>query len=395
MYFKSLIFFGLLIVTVSPVWGKSDGVNGQIGSVVIGTTSYYEVNIQPEFVFGQIKLGIDVPIRWNDEEGIRKEDWDGKEDISTIIRYVQWAEKKATPLYLRIGNIDTATLGNGFIVGDYANIAREDNNPVPYKRSLGSTIDFNFNTGGVETLVNDVISPRLYGLRCFANPLVGVIMMKDAEVGFTYVTDTKAGTDTTANKKLTVYGMDFSLPLFKEYATLYGDYADIKDAGSGMGYGVKGRFGAESFRTDWGLGCREDEDNFIYGLFNSSYEITKPIPATTTTKSKVVCGNISLNILKAITLGFYYEDTQNKNPSLTGQLIVDKNVAHAITKQKIGVAAFYDQKDIKCSNKNTTITTQINYGLSDNIDMIYSMKKYYDSEGKSFKTSNMSTAIRF
>ncbi|MBU0700337.1 hypothetical protein KKE26_03445 [bacterium] len=402
-YFKSLIFCGLLSVVVSPVWGGMiETCDGKIGALIIDNKMYYEINIQPEFVFGQLKMGMDLPLRWNDEDGIRKEDWDGKEDIATILRYVQWAEKKAEPLYLRVGNIDRATLGNGFIVSDYANMSRENtksgkNTLTPNKRTLGSTIDFNLNAGGVETMVNDIISPRLYGLRCFVKPLAAMPVMKSTEVGFSYVNDTKAGTNTDIKKNLTVYGIDFSIPVFKEYATLYGDYADIKNAGNGMGYGIKGGFGVlESFRTDWGLGVREDDDNFIYGLFNSSYEVTKPIPtATTTTKNKVACGNINFNIMKAIALGFYCEDTKNSNPRLTSQLTVDKNVFAAITKQRIGVNAFYDQKDIKESKKNTSLTTQISYGLSDNIDMVYSAKKYYDNEGTSFKTSNMSTAVRF
>ncbi|MFH1860954.1 MAG: hypothetical protein ABH870_08115, partial [bacterium] len=285
---------------------------------------------------------------------------------------------------------------------DYANMSREDtkrgkNTLTPNKRTLGSTIDLNLNAGGIETIVNDIISPRLYGLRCFVKPLTNMPVMQGTEIGFSYVNDTKAGTNTDIKKNLTVYGMDFFIPVFKEYVALYGDYADIKDAGNGMGYGIKGGFGVlESFRTDWGLGCRQDDDNFIYGLFNSSYEVVKPMPtAITVTKNKVACGNINLNIMKAIALGFYCEDAKNSNPRLTSQLTVDKNVFSAITKQRIGVNAFYDQKDIKESKKNITLTTQISYGLSDNIEMIYSVKKYYDSEGKSFKTSNMSTAIKF
>lgn len=402
-YFRSLIFCGLLSVVVSPVWGGMiDSCDGKIGALIIDNKMYYEINIQPEFVFGQLKMGLDIPLRWNDEDGIRKEDWDGKEDISTIFRYVQWAEKKSEPLYLRIGNIDKATLGNGFIVRDYANISREDtkggkNTLTPHKRTLGSTIDFNLNAGGIETIVNDIISPRLYGLRCFVKPLTTMPVMQNTEVGFSYVTDTKAGTNTDIKKDLTVYGMDFSIPIFKEYVTLYGDYADIKNAGNGIGYGIKGSFGfSESFKTDWGFGYRKDDDNFIYRLFDSSYEVVKPMPkATTTTQNKVAFGNINLNIMKAIALGFYYEDTKNSNPSLIGRLTVDKNVFHAITKQRIEAAVFYNQKDIKESKKNITLTTQVSYGLSDNIDMVYSMKKYSDNEGKSFKTSSMSTKVTF
>jgi hypothetical protein len=117
--------------------------------------------------------------------------------------------------------------------------------------------------------------------------------------------------------------------------------------------------------------------------------------ATRTTRNKVTCGNINLNILKAIALGFYCEDAKNSNPSLCSKLTVDKDVFHAITKQMIGVNVFYNQKNIKESKKDITLTIQINYGLSDNIDMVYSMKKYYDSEGTSFKTSSMATAVKF
>ncbi len=402
-YLRSLIFCGLLSVVALPVYGEIlDSCDGKIGALLIDNKMYYEINIQPEFVFGQLKMGLDLPLRWNDEDGIRKEDWDGKEDIATIFRYIQWAEKNAEPLYLRVGNIDKATLGNGFIVSDYANMSREDtkkekNTLTPHKRTLGSIIDLNLNGGGIETMVNDIVSPRLYGLRCFVKPLTTMPVMQNTAIGFSYVTDTKAGTNTELKKDLTVYGMDFSVPVFKEYVTLYGDYADIKDAGNGMGYGIKGGFGnIESFRTDWGLGCREDDDNFIYGLFDSSYEVVKPMPrATTTTQNRVTCGNINLNILKAIALGFYYEDAKNSNPSLISQLTVDKNVFHTITKQRIGVNAFYNQKDMKESRKNITLTTEVNYGLSDNIDMVYSVKKYYDGEGKFFKTSSMATKVRF
>ncbi len=407
-YFRSLFFCGLLCVLISPVssvWGGGemlDSCDGKIGALLIDNKMYYEINIQPEFIFGQLKMGLDIPLRWNDEDGIRKEDWDGKEDVATIFRYVQWAEKKTKPLYFRVGNIDKATLGNGFIVRDYANMSREDtkkekNTLTPHKRTLGSTIDFNLNAGGLETIVNDIVSPRLYGLRCFVRPLTTMPVMQNTEIGFSYVTDTKAGTNTELKKDLTVYGLDFFIPVFREYVTIYGDYADIKDAGNGIGYGIKGGFGMiESFRTDWGLGCRKDDDNFIYGLFDSSYEVVKPIPtAIKTTQNKVACGNINFNIMKAITLGFYYEDAKNSNPYLISQLTVDKNVFHAITKQRIGVDVFYNQKDIKESKKNITLTTQIAYGLSDNIDMVYSMKKYYDNEGKFFKTSSMSTNVKF
>jgi hypothetical protein len=402
-YLKSLIFCGLLSVVALPVWSEIlDSCDGKIGALIIDNKMYYEINIQPEFIFGQLKMGMDVPLRWNDEDGIRKEDWDGKEDIATIFRYVQWAEKKAEPLYLRVGNINSATLGNGFIVCGYANISREDikekkNILTPHKRTLGSIIDFNLNAGGIETMVNDIISPRLYGVRCFVRPLATMPVMQSTEVGFSYVTDTNVGTNTEIKKDLTVYGMDLFIPVFKELVTLYGDYADIKDAGNGMGYGIKGGFDFfKSFRTDWGFGCREDDDNFIYGLFDSSYEVVKPMPkATRTTRNKVTCGNINLNILKAIALGFYCEDAKNSNPSLCSKLTVDKDVFHAITKQMIGVNVFYNQKNIKESKKDITLTIQINYGLSDNIDMVYSMKKYYDSEGTSFKTSSMATAVKF
>jgi hypothetical protein len=396
-----LILVSAISVLVVPVYGC----DGQIGALMIDDKMYYEVNIKPEFRFGQLKVGIDLPVRWNDTDGIRKEDWDGKEDISNILRYIEWADKGAKPLYFRIGSIDGVTFGNGFIVENYFNIPQEKlsskqrEKPVPYKRCLGSLIDVNFTTGGIETLVNNIINPRLYGIRCYVKPLIDYPLVRNTEFGFTYVADTGAGK--YEDKELKVYGVDVSLPVVKDYIVMYGDYADIKDAGVGLEYGVKGCFGTRLFRCDWHIGRRSMDANFIPNIISSSYEVIKPTTSgnvgnvDTSEKIRTVCGDVDVKVMEVVSLRLCYEDPDNQAARCQGKLWVDQDVLYAITNNRVAVNIFYDHRNVSLSKKDLTITAEIRYGISEHVELIYTLKKYYDKEGKIYKTSNLSTGVMF
>ncbi|MDZ7793816.1 MAG: hypothetical protein U5P10_09055 [Spirochaetia bacterium] len=98
-----------------------------------GQVTYQRLGLNPEFTFGKVGVGLGVTLhyRFVDDQGestldIREEDWvpDGDNSFLDIylplFRYVRYGQK-GDPLYGKIGSIEDASLGTGFIMANYSN----------------------------------------------------------------------------------------------------------------------------------------------------------------------------------------------------------------------------------------------------------------------------------
>ena len=104
-----------------------------------------------------------------------------------MIRYVRWAHK-GIPLYVRIGELDNALLGHGFIMEGYQNSSSYD------LRKTGMELDLNFNEFGIESMTSDLADAGVTGVRGYVKPLKltpldKIPVINNFEIGATYVTD--------------------------------------------------------------------------------------------------------------------------------------------------------------------------------------------------------------
>jgi len=174
-----LVFFGALSFAQesstdgSPApelsFGLSLGLGVQTYPEGTGTepATYQFLAFRPEIAYGKLGLGLDLGLNYRFTGGdgndfaVRKEDWVPSGDRSLLevylakLAYLRWAQK-GDPLYARLGSLDDATLGNGFIVGGYANTRY-----LPDLRLVGVQLDVDgeivgFPYLGLETLAGNL-----------------------------------------------------------------------------------------------------------------------------------------------------------------------------------------------------------------------------------------------
>ncbi len=284
--FVILVFLFLLTQPAHGQWGWQNRVTvtdngvfmGGAGLAFIDDETFYVFNLRTELAFGQWGLGIDVPLRFNTDNGeLRDEDWDTTYDYFRILRYVRYGAKRRTPVYARVGTLDGARLGHGFIMNYYTNEAEYD------ERKIGSEFDLRFKQWGAETVVSNYDRLEIVGGRAFVKPLrhldhLGPI--KQLAFGATVVTDRDPDQASATDDDVTIMGVDAELPLLNAgpfFSLLYADYAKILDFGSGAAVGVE--FGLWKLGGLVSLQAKLERrflgKEFLPNYFDSFYEIER------------------------------------------------------------------------------------------------------------------------
>ncbi len=261
-----------------------------IGVATFADGTWQSLSLTPDLALGKFGIGLDVKLNYRftggsgNEFEIRAADWvpaDFQDFLNIYlpkIKYVRWDEKGA-PLYIKLGSIDDGSLGNGFIMGGYANTLF-----VPDDRHFGLAFDldgalFNFPYLGIETFVGDLAEFDVLGARLFTRPLVwlGVPVIKDLQIGATYATDLKPylydhPLDAT-ERSVAVYGIDARLPILSLKIFSLAVFADAVTI-EGESYGGMVGFGGRllSFLT-YGAQLRVLGPDFIPVYFDATYDL--------------------------------------------------------------------------------------------------------------------------
>lgn len=370
-----------------------------VGSRMIDKLNYNELILQPEFNRGKFGIGLNLLFRWNDA-GFKDEDWD---EVGNIVNYIRWADKGDKPLYIHLGKLSNASLGHGFIVDRYSNQGTDTSKGI-----LGAIWDINLKYGGLETLINDVTDPRVYGGRIYFTPLknIDVPLVNKIIIGATYVNDTESQPGNKNN--LSIYGADFELPIYGDNVlAFYTDYAKIKDFGDGMTSGLGGKLNLTSINSILGYKTefRNVDSNFVPGLFNPLYEITRPgTSGLQQTKSqKGWYAETNLDIAKLILFsGGYKKIKGTETPGIHLELELKQALFQLITRQNISILWTYEHEKkkkkvhlINFTAPNSTITGKITFEISKNLFLNYIHQEIYDEHGDKTKTSLLSTQIHF
>lgn len=302
----------------AAVGGKADpsSVTGGIGLTRIDSTWYYSFNIAPELSFGKFGIGLDLMINISSrDQKIRSQDFDETYDYIRIIRYLRWGHK-GDDLYARLGILDYARLGHGFIMYLY------NNSPSYDERRLGTEIDLSFGKYGFETVYSDFAREGVFGVRGYVRPLqytplASVPILGGMEVGATWAGDMRRDSkDTTYvlvnnapqarnDGTMNVVGADIGFPLLRipsVSSTLYFDYAKILSFGSGEAVGLETNFsGLGIFDILTKFERRWTGDQFMANYFNTFYELDRYQLSGTSFSSKAQ----ELNSLKSPGPGYF------------------------------------------------------------------------------------------
>jgi len=276
----------------SKLRSNQGALQGGFGLTWIDDKPFYTVRIAPEVAFGKIGVGLDLKLDFGADGSLRKENFNETSDYLSVIRYLRYGQKNE-PLYVRVGALDYATLGNGSIMYLY------NNSPSFDARKIGLEFDIDFINLGFESVYSNFGERGIFGLRGYVYPMkftsIGKVpIIGSLEIGATFASDfneyagvTSARINPTTNQiekiadegSVNVFGFDIGLPLVSTSLVdwkLYFDYAKIVDFGSGTSVGTMLNLnGLGLVNLTAKLERRFNSGKYLPSYFNSMYEIER------------------------------------------------------------------------------------------------------------------------
>ena len=242
---RTIAFFAAISLALAPLAFADDEDSGGFGFQAgislgtdvlvvddLGTTeTWNSLGFQPDLSLGKFGIGFDLTVHFklmpdtNTTVEIFPGDWvpdyegSGKNVLDLYLPKVMYLRYgfRGDPLYAKLGSIEDLTLGNGFIVGEYANTRF-----LPGQRVFGLDVGldgalFGFPYVGIELLTGNLARFDVFGGRLFVRPLIstGMPILENLQVGATLAIDRGVAglaSDDTFDA-LSVYGADIFLPI--------------------------------------------------------------------------------------------------------------------------------------------------------------------------------------
>ncbi|OQX99232.1 MAG: hypothetical protein B6I20_10180 [Bacteroidetes bacterium 4572_117] len=163
--------------------------NAFLGYSKIGDQNFIGMRIRPDFSFGKLGIGMNIPLMFNLETGkFRTDEFKDGVGLLRMIDYLRWGVKKRDPVYIKVGTMTDEWIGYGMLLDNYTNAYSYD------KRKIGVSFDILVkNFFGLEGLYSDfdMSSFNLLALRPYIKPFgsTKIPIIKTMDIGFTYVTD--------------------------------------------------------------------------------------------------------------------------------------------------------------------------------------------------------------
>ena len=198
------------------------------GLTFINGDAYVRLQLQPDIPLGKVGIGLDLIFLYNpyaegDEPQILAEDgeaWDSPSTWLRLVRYVRYGQPY-DPFHFRFGELDYLTIGHGSIMSGYSNYDR---------RGLRLNLRNSENRYGIETIVNDIGNPTIFGGRGFYRPFQreeNNNLLTRFELGATYLTDINPNLQEAGEEPLSAVGVDVGFPIFETSTFRLDLYDDI------------------------------------------------------------------------------------------------------------------------------------------------------------------------
>ena len=263
-----------------------------LGFTFINGEPFLRFQLQPEIDLGKVGFGLGLVLLYSSsadgEHTILAEDGETWDDISTllrIVRYVRYGHLSES-FYTRFGALDYATIGHGFIMAGYSNYDR---------RGLRLNLSTETKKVGIETVINNVGDPTVFGGRMFVRPLQqeegGIPLLNSLEFGATYLTDIEPDPSLMPEgDPLIALGVDIGFPLIHNKTLrldIYDDVAllntkpeskteeidEINDVAIGNAIGIGVSLSQALFKVEY----RTFGERFYPTIFDYTYDAAKGV----------------------------------------------------------------------------------------------------------------------
>ncbi|MGC8870348.1 MAG: hypothetical protein ACP5PT_04575 [Brevinematia bacterium] len=406
------------------------GFGFSFGTVVINGVTYFQIKGQPDFSFGKLGIGLDINFEFDGDWKLRATEWNSWQAILSKIKYIRWGLKGEKPVYFKIGQIEDATIGNGFIMYNYAN-----NLGYPSVKKFGIAFDLDLDYGGFESFVDNIFDFDIIGLRGFARPLYGsqIFLLDGLEVGASIVADLDpfnpapptnspysfSDSDVSKGREIYIAGADLGLPIVQLDPVFdmrwYADFAYIFNKGSGEATGLTGS--VLSF-LPYTFEIRYLQPKFLPSFFDPLYESERYLVVSNTYISKY---DLLDNITNSYFGWFFSSGVSFENivsfsidlqDSFDDTTYPEMRVKFHLDKEVTKIVAFdftYDRKNIRefkdiytTESVDATISSRLYYKVSDMVGIVVNYTRTFgwsEENGvmvlKPLESTTISTEISF
>ena len=144
-------------------WGDGEyepWVSGIVGAGVFDDRLSAAIDVALDLAGPRYAIGFGARLRWMREEGFRDSEWDEISEWASLLRYLTYQRASHdVQASFALGQLGGARLGHGSVLDGYASGVHLDH------RRLGAQLRVEGVRFGVESLVDDVVSPRIAGTR--------------------------------------------------------------------------------------------------------------------------------------------------------------------------------------------------------------------------------------
>jgi hypothetical protein len=343
---------------------------------------YYRFQLQPELNLDKIGIGFDLVFLYNPDEGIRGEDgerWDDLGDYLRMIRYFRYGHRRER-IYFVYGALDNVFIGHGLIMGGYSNYDRR-----------GLRLDLNSKVAGVETVLNNISEPSLFGGRAYIRPLVGMDLplLDRLTLGGTYITDVDPDPGEEDEEPFTVYGFDVSLPLYRgklAEVTLYDEAAFINKHGKGNATGLGFELpGGARLKVEY----RMFGEDFAPTPFNYLYEQIKTTDGVESILHeegmKGIYSLFAWGLPRKLFTWATFEDYDNDIPRVQAEIIETGLIEKVSIRGRYTKLGIEDFRDIFDLDEKSAFTLKIGFEVFPPLELVlvheYRFRKREEGEG--------------
>ena len=344
----------------------------------------------PRFSYNNISFAYDLTFYFDENNNMRKTDWDTFDDYIRKIYYIYYG-KPGDRLSARVEMIDDLTLGSGAIFRNYCGGLRY---PLIDKK-VGGVVTYESGFDDyIKLFVDDVASPGIYAAS------FEIVPHDHVQIGAQVVSDNKVNTG-FRNENVTVGSVHVGIPLSSKYNSkfkIYEEIGKIRNFGIGMHTGVVAETPDFIFKTEF----RSMSSDYIPNYFDTLYEMERHYKGRALARlrdnGERVTGwfnEFKAKIEDAYTFRLSYE--KDYSNSLKPHLSVGIDYT-GMDYNKLKLSANYDRKNLYYSNSRVSDAIyglKARYDISDSSSMCYELRHVLNESGKPVDSINIETQLKF
>jgi hypothetical protein len=344
----------------------------------------------PRFSYNNISFAYDLTFYFDENNNMRKTDWDTFDDYIRKIYYIYYG-KPGDRLSARVEMIDDLTLGSGAIFRNYCGSLRY---PLIDKK-VGGVVTYETGFDDyIKLFVDDVASPGIYAAS------FEIVPHDHVQIGAQVVSDNKVNTG-FRNENVSVGSVHVGIPLSSKYNSkfkIYEEIGKIRNFGMGMHTGVVAETPDFIFKTEF----RSMSSDYIPNYFDTLYEMERHYKGRALARlrdnGERVTGwfnEFKAKIEEAYTFRLSYE--KDYSNSLKPHLSVGVDYT-GMDYNKLKLSANYDRKNLYYSNSRVSDAIyglKARYDISDSSSMCYELRHVLNESGKPVDSINIETQLKF